>query len=1093
VRRTGARRTVVFALAALISVTAFLLAGIAGYGTRVGTVGLRDFLRAADATASSLQVQSRLSPDADAQQRAADALFSRLFGGLHVTVYRSVTLPPVPVTASTGKAAPADDSAQPTIRLASFEDLRAHAHLVAGAWPEQSGAPRGGHQPAALQQTAADALGLTVGDTLSVGNTDRITFDVDAIWEPNRPSDPYFDADAAAARSSAALAADRTATGFIQVPRPVLAAKGTSSLVNWTVVPDADHLVPGEMLAMSAAIDALPSAVTADRTMSPQGSVSAGGLADTLRTVTGSITAAQAVSPVPSLLVAAISVLMLIQLARLLAVERRAETALIRSRGASAGQLTRIALGEAALIAVPAAAIGASVAAGVLSFSQAGVPLTGWVQIAVVAAVAIVVITIPAARQARLPANRQQIDDSGRIRALAATSTVLLVLIAAGVALWRFLRTGSALVQADDGTTHIDPIAVLAPALVLIAAAVLAGVLFGVLAAVAEAAAGRVRRLGPALASRQIARRGTVFGVVVVLVSIAIGAAGLAASYSATQSVTQTQTDVLSGGAPLVAQLPVTDPITARPYADMVGAVSAEPTVSAALTVLHRPIELGEVSGSLIGVSARQMSTVVPAAGASFQPDRLASVLTEGRSGGADGTGSTDGSSAGVPLARGTTAVTMSLDVALAWARPGELTAHSDGSVRQAPGGPGPAGISTSVSVTLWIQAPDGALAPVQAGTADHVPVAGTAPGTPTAVQVLAKVPQLRPGSRLVAIDVQVPSADEPMAVHVTVRSAHARVGGGERSLDLSGGRWVAQPQPRATNEMIRQLQRYRLTATRDRVGLSGQIPAGQNNTVRLSVAGPAVLPVALDSALAEALQLSVGDSVTIALDQARQFRARVVAISPLLPGDTSTPTVLADLPGLERMLLRSTPDLPAANELWATPGDAAASAAVQPLVPPTSVISLADTRSTQALVAPTALTLWFGAAGALLLAAIGVASVIASLSLSRRGELVVLRAVGVPARTQARWRRRELLVTAIGGWVLGVAVAAASVLTTVTSLAGSAVVGALRVTPTLHVGWRLGSILIGVHVLLVLLIVAAHGVRLRRQVLRSTPSELVI
>src|SRR5699024_9109688 len=143
--------------------------------------------------------------------------------------------------------------------------------------------------------------------------------------------------------------------------------------------------------------------------------ISAGRLPETLRTVTGSITAAQAVSPVPSLLVAAIGVLMLIQLARLLAVERRSETALIRSRGASAGQLTRIALAEAVLIAAPAAAAGAGVAAGVLACSQASVPLTGWVQAAIVALVAIAVITVPAAHQARLPADRQQIDDSGRI------------------------------------------------------------------------------------------------------------------------------------------------------------------------------------------------------------------------------------------------------------------------------------------------------------------------------------------------------------------------------------------------------------------------------------------------------------------------------------------------------------------------------------------------------------------------------------------------------------------------------------------------------------------------------------------------------
>ena len=1081
-RRTGARRAVAGSLAALIAVTAFLLAGIAGYGSRVGTVGLRDYLRAADATAASVQVQTRLAPDPAAQQRAADSLFGTLFAGLHVSVYRSVTVPPVPITATsaTPDAAPAGN---PTIRLADFDGLRQHAHLVAGAWPDLAAgsAEPGTRQPAALQQDAARVLHLSVGDTLSIGNSDRVTFAIAAIWAPDRPGDAYFAADAAGARGATALAADQAAAGFIAVPPSVLAAKGAAALVNWTIVPDTDHLVPSEMPAMSTAVAAVPDAVTASRTAAPQGAVSAGGLAGTLRTVTSSVTAAQAVSPVPSLLVAAISLLMLIQLARLLAVERRGETALIRSRGASAGQLTRIALGEATLIGVPAAAVGAGIAVGVLAPAGAGVPLTGWVQAALVAAVAVVTITLPAAHQARLPANRQQIDDSGRIRALAATSTVLLVVIAAGIALWRFRRTGSALVVAPDGTARIDPIAVLAPPLVLIAAALLAGVVFGALAALVEALAARFRGLGAALATRQVARRGTVFGSVVILVAIAIGGVGVAATYSPTQSVAQAQTDILAGGAPLLVRLPAVDPVRAQPYRPpLAAASSALPAVGNAVTALHQPITLGRLDASLIGVSASRVSSVVPAASGSFEPDRLAGVLA--------------GHRAAVRLPDGTTAVTLALSVAAAWAIPGAVTSQSDGSQTQAPGGPGPSGVTVPMGVTLWLQAPDGALSPVGTDGIGAVSVAPSGAGTPQHARLVAPLPHLEPGTRLAGVDLEVPAEQFPMSIALTLSGMTARTATGDRAVPLESGRWVTGPQPEGSNDMLQQLVAYRLTAASLGVGLVGTVPAGQITTARLTPVGPAQLPIAVNRTLADRLKITTGQSLTVALDSGRTFPARVVAISPLLPGSADTPTVLADLPALELMLLRSTPDLPAATELWAAPTEpSAAAAALRPLVPATSTISLTDTRSARALTAPISLTLWFGAVGALLLAAIGVGSVIASLSLSRRGELVVLRSVGVTARRQARSRRRELLTTTVTGWILGVAVAAAAVLTTVTGLAGSAVVGSLGVTPTLHVGWRLTGIMLGAHVALVIAIIAVHAARLRRRVLRSTPSELAI
>lgn len=127
-----------------------------------------------------------------------------------------------------------------------------------------------------------------------------------------------------------------------------------------------------------------------------------------------------------------------------------------------------------------------------------------------------------------------EIDDSGRLRSLAAGGTVALVVAAAAVALWRFRRTGSALVVDARGAVHLDPIAVVAPALVLIAAALFAGLMFGIGAAAVERLAARTRGLRLVLASRQVARRGVLYGVVVLLIAIAVGGTTMAATYAPT-------------------------------------------------------------------------------------------------------------------------------------------------------------------------------------------------------------------------------------------------------------------------------------------------------------------------------------------------------------------------------------------------------------------------------------------------------------------------------------------------------------------------------------------------------------------------------
>jgi hypothetical protein len=295
---------------------------------------------------------------------------------------------------------------------------------------------------------------------------------------------------------------------------------------------------------------------------------------------------------------------------------------------------------------------------------------------------------------------------------------------------------------------------------------------------------------------------------------------------------------------------------------------------------------------------------------------------------------------------------------------------------------------------------------------------------------------------------------------------------------------------------------------TAEGVGVSGIAPDHQSTQLQLlptiarprsSGAGgeagtgvPLGLPIAVDLALAGLLDLSVGDQVTLSLGSARDLPATIAVISAVLPGPGSDPKVLVDLAGLSAAALTVSSNLPALNQLWIDPIDGPTAAAdVRPLVPATSLIELADSRSAQALLTPASRTLWLGAVGATVLAAIGVGTVIAVVSRSRRGERVALRASGITARAQAASRRRELFSVCGAGWLLGLAVGAVAVLATIPGLAGSTIVGSFDGEPPIRWDTATAAWLIGAQIVVVGAVIVGHGLWLRRAVLDATPSEL--
>lgn len=1144
-RRTGSQRAIALSLAFVTALTAFLLAAISGYNARAQAVGIRDYLAAMDATDASLQVQVALAKDPAAQQLAAEGLFAQHFGALPVTIYRSVTVPPVPVTAAAGIANPpapvskgdgtgsgsdsgggagTGSTSPATVRLADFDRLAEHAHLLAGTWLDLADVPANPADPATIWPAAIDsdvatALGLSLGDTLVTGSPTALTTVVRAIWAPNSARDPYFTADAAGSHSADALAADRAALGFVVVDVDALRGAGSSPVVNWTVVPRRSGVLPPDLPGMARAVAGLPTAMITSSAVAPAGVLAAGDLAGTLGVVTASVVAASAVGLIPALSITAISLVMVIQLARLLALHRRAETALVRSRGASVGRLVRVAAVEAALIVLPALAVAIGGAAAVSGYLGMTLPAIGWAAAVAVGVAAGVVIVIPAAHQARLPANRQSIDDSGRIRTVVAIGTVALLGMVAAIAWWRLSGNGSAVVTTATGDVRVDPVAAIAAPAVLVAAALAAGAVFAALDGFFEWATVRRRGVGAWLVTRSIARRTTVFGIIVVLISIAFGSVGMAAVYAPTQRAAQQQTNILRNGAPLNVALPGVDALQASAYSPpdarlVARALGSEQVIAA----LQREVSIGDASVLLTGVplGGAASSEVLPAIPGSFEPAALAGVLRSAKP--------------AIALPAGATEINVGIRVALAWHKAGAVTNYSDGPPIQESGGPGPEGIALPLSVAVWIQGVDGALAPVATSALPPVPVAPIGPGHRVEATLSVPLPGLSSGSSIVAIDVIVPSVSYPLDIEMSISALAATVGpddgagaGGASDAADAGGAdpeaadrsedlnvttvdWAAAPQPRVTNSGMSQLLDYQLATAG--AGLSGPIPAGQINTVRLTATPTGPLPVAINPALARALDLSVGDAVVVNIDAARQIPARVAVISPLLPGASDQSAILSDLRSLGQTMLATIAYLPAVNQVWVaqigasgviapagTSGTdgAQVAATIRSIVAPTATITAADTLSIGSLADPAAVTLWVGAIGALLLATVGTGSVIAGLARSRRSEAVVMRASGVPARRQSALRRAELWITLGASWLAGAAVAVVGVLLTARTLAGSAVVGLNGAEPALRAEIATAAVALGAHAVVMVAIVIVHGRRVRRTAELSVPSELVM
>ncbi len=957
IKRTRAHAAVVATVAAWVFVVAAVTTGLVGYLVVASQDGVREALRDAPPAEATLQATTRLGPDSAEQDHAVRADVADQSGGAPLDVYRSLA------GGEDALTVPGSDEEARGV-LTAYEGLEQHADLVDGDWPVDGARVT----LTALHATAAEALGLAVGDQISVGDTlVRVT----GTWLPADPRDPFW-----FGQPIEVAGVDGSAYGPFVVTEGALTAVEASPQARWRITPRADEIIPGQVAALADALPGLSGALEGDERIDVRGVAISGELAATADSLDADVGRGTSVSAVPLVVLVATAIVTGAQVARLLGVVREVETTLLRSRGLSAGQLVWWSALESVAVVVPAAALGA--AATVLALRAGGGPAVD-AGVAAWCAAGVAVGTLALLVAAAAMTARRRVEDTVAFSSRRATGAIgwsfaAVALIAAAVAIWQLRRYGE-----GSGANGADLLATPGPALALLACAAVALLAVPFPLALAERVLAGRRRLGLLLPAWQVTRRLPVYASVVVLVVVTAGAGVLAASYSATWTGLQEDLADVRSGADVRVTFDRAGPLTPARPAESAGPYLQVGGASDAVGVLSTGARVGDESAVLLAMPADGLRGVVEARDDVFPSGRVAS-----------GVAPEQPALTGLELPPGTERLEVDATAVSAVTL---LVADADGVLAEAVvengGAAVPAGFGTVVAADLTVAAPgptEPAVTALRAvdgsGATTDLPLAGVA----------AWLPQAEASYRL---EGATPGSASPLSAAVLASASGARV--------------------------------------------------------RLTPPAAASVPVAVvaSQAALNHFGLRTDDPVTLHVAGAR-VDARVVDAVPVVPGVADPVAFVADLPSVTATLL-SVADRPQRiTEVWlsADGGDTAGLAAAVEDAGLAGAAQVTDRETVRSglldhgLARHVVPAFWSVAVAAVVLTAIGAVASAATLQRQRRGELAVLRVVGVAPSEQARSRRIEQagmgVLAMVAGAVGGLVVAAL----TVTVLARAATSG---------------------------------------------------
>ncbi|MFC7880149.1 FtsX-like permease family protein, partial [Isoptericola sp. NPDC057391] len=577
-------------------------------------------------------------------------------------------------------------------------------------------------------------------------------------------------------------------------------------------------------------------------------------------------------------------------------------------------------------------------------------------------------------------------------------------------------------------------------------------------------AAAAARRPGTrVLAARQVARRLAVTAVPVVLVVVAAGSVVLASAYTGTGQHLRASAAGVAAGSDVRVVAAEGSPGPVATYAALPGAVAAAPVRASEAAVDGVPL-------STTGIPPDQIASVARGPHGQQGVDELAAAL-----GGPGPYADNPRLPAGTTgLVLGVTGQYYVVDQDVPAGPAGEPASWA--SLLEATGPiPSERGRllaleASTIALTLWLADPDGQLARVEAEELD-VDLDGDLDGGLDAarpigpdertVQVRAQVPPTPGGAdgapgawTLVALDARLPGSRSAITtLRLGVDELVATTDdGGTSAVDVAGVDWAPAFDDPTANAVF---------GARPGDGLSLAAQADYEampSPFRVMAAGsgrePA--PAVLSEDLAALLDVTAGGSTELPLGEGGRLAVEVVDVVDVVPGSLQPAAALVGLDRLQAAALRLATVVPGAGEAWvrAAPGTdvdrLAADAVDAAAAPGAGQVHVTTSSGSQGSDAagPVRQAFAVAALAAVALALVGVGAVSVAGLRERRGEVAVLRAVGLPPRAQGTSRATELAVVVAAALVAGLLAGWALAAATVPGLAAATLTG-FAVVPT--------------------------------------------
>ncbi|MDF6042476.1 ABC transporter permease [Streptomyces sp. JH14] len=417
-------------------------------------------------------------PLADKEVRAA---LHEAFGPVPVTIRTALRAPAarsfdLPVLDAAGKPRPGGG-----VGVIALDSVREHARLSAGAWPEETAAGAPDTLQAALHEGLARRLHAEVGDTVVLSAAKgRVRLEVTGLWHADGRDSTLF-------RGLTSSFGGLDSLTVVSVPAfEANSALSGDALAGWVALPVADGMAAEELGSLRDRLAALEAGdpartVFRGRPAAVQGVVAEAPLVSAIDRIDTPMVVARSGMYIPAALLAALAAAALVLTARQLTEHRRADTALLGARGAGTPRLLAAAGAEWAPVAVPAAVAAPFLAGPLLAvLDDAGllpgeVPHSalsypGWTAALLALLLHGVSALLPVVRAARDGRAVAKLRRRGAKAAAFQKAGTDVVLAAVAVLGWLQLKRYRSPVAGGDGGASVDPVLVLVPVVVTIAA-----------------------------------------------------------------------------------------------------------------------------------------------------------------------------------------------------------------------------------------------------------------------------------------------------------------------------------------------------------------------------------------------------------------------------------------------------------------------------------------------------------------------------------------------------------------------------------------------------------------------------------------------